>query len=74
MNKISIEEIKMTIIGLTERAALFGETEPEDKAKIMGMWDLFDTLITLRGKQEDTLPYYNYMRFNKLGSNFQEEE
>mgnify|MGYP003116112638 FL=1 len=71
---LSLEEIKLTIIGLKERAALFGETEPEDKAKIIGMWDLFETLITLRGKQEDWLRHEQYMIHNKLGTNYQEEE
>tara|TARA_B100000902_G_C26624621_1_gene581447 strand:- start:86 stop:322 length:237 start_codon:yes stop_codon:yes gene_type:complete len=71
---LSLEEIKLTIIGLKERAALFGKTEPEDKAKIVGMWDLFETLITLRGKQKDWLRYEQYMLYNKLGTNYQEEE
>ena len=73
---ITLEEIKLTIIGLKERAALFGETEPEDKAKILGMWDLFETLVTLHGKKKDVVKYRHFMHHNQIPTEhgYQEEE
>jgi hypothetical protein len=71
--KVTLEQIKATILGCIDRKALFGETEPEDKAKLVGMWDLLEAVTDLYGNESEKRRHGHFSRFNKVGTDYEEE-
>jgi len=71
--KVTLEQIKATILGCKDKKALFGETEPEDRAKIVGMWDLLEAVTDLYGNESERRQHGRWSCFNKVGTDYEEE-